>query len=177
MNPPLRKGHLALRAAAAALGAAAALVLLVGSGAVAGGPPHYAAAGVSAAPTGELAVSPATRPFLSAPSLRPGGAAVAGTFTVRNQTGSTLSVSFRARPDSTLVDGLLRVRVRSAGRTLAATTLQGLRRGTAPLRMAPGATRRVTVSVSLAADAALEQAGGAVAVLLAPRSAPLGGGA
>jgi hypothetical protein len=127
------------------------------------------------APGGELEqVAPAAGPLLDA-TLRPGGARTSGTFAIRNQTGTTLGVSLRARPDSTALDGLLRVRLAFEGRTLASTTLQGLRAGSDTVRIPSGATRMLRLEAWLPRDPAGDSAGVPVDVSLVPATTPIGG--
>ena len=80
------------------------------------------------------------RPFLARRALTPGGPPAAASFTVRNQTGKTLAVGFRADAAARELDGLLRIRLRAGDATLADTTLQGLRHGSA--HRAPALRRR-----------------------------------
>lgn len=98
-------------------------------------------------PTGELEVRPGT-PFLEDTDLRPRAAAGApkGAFTLRNQTPVALGVRFRARPSIPDLDGLLRVRIGAAGRTLYTGSLGDLRRWTArSLALRSGQRARVEV--------------------------------
>jgi len=118
--------------------------------------------------SGELEVTPAPgRPFLAARSLRPGGPAAAGKVTVRNQTGTTLAVGFRAHAAARDLDGLLRIRVLAGDRTLADATLQGLRDGTASIAMRPGASLAVSVQAWIP-DGTTDYEGRDVAVELTP---------
>jgi hypothetical protein len=97
--------------------------------------------------SGELAVDPAfPRPVLEAAGLRPDGPHAAASFDLRNQTGKTLGVAFRAKSGASGLDGLLRVRLRSAGKTIADATLQGLRAGSdVPVELASGAGAEIRV--------------------------------
>jgi hypothetical protein len=94
--------------------------------------------------SGELAVTPpAPLPVLVADRLRPGSPRATGRFEVQNQTGKTIGLGFRARPSSTALNGLVRVRLSAAGRLLADTTLQGALRTDGALRLPPGGTRQI----------------------------------
>ena len=96
--------------------------------------------------TGEIAVTPAPgRPFLAARALTPDGPPASARFEVRNQTGETLAVGFRADAGARQLDGLLRIRLRAGDTTLANTTLQGLRNGSATVRLRSGAARSITL--------------------------------
>ena len=96
--------------------------------------------------TGELEVEPAfPRPVLKA-DMRPGERHATATFGVRNQTGETLSVGFRAKAGASHLDGLLRVRLRSSETTIADTTLQGLRDGSdVPVALLSGAKAKIRI--------------------------------
>ena len=120
--------------------------------------------------TGELEVTPAPpRPVLAARALTPGGRPAAASFTVRNQTGTTLAVGFRAHGGIRDLDGLLRVRLTAAGRTLANTTLQGLRDGSvSDVALPSGAVSRVEVEAWLPGGISEGYEGRHVAVALTP---------
>lgn len=104
--------------------------------------------------SGELAVTPAfPRPVLVADGLRPGGPRSSETFSLGNQTSATLGIDFRAEAVATGLDGLLQVRLSSAGAILADSTLQGLRSGSAtPLELAPGNSAEVRVETWIPAS-------------------------
>ena len=122
---------------------------------------------------GAVALSPAApRPLLLSGPLRPGDGA-SGSVVVRNQTGATLAVRLRAHPDSTALDGLARVRLQTAGETLFDGTLQALREGTpVPLRLGPGAERRLRVTATLPAAVETGYEGRRVDVNLEPSEEP-----
>lgn len=121
---------------------------------------------------GAVALSPAARPLLRSGPLRPGDGA-GGSVVVRNQTGTTLAVRLRAHPDSTALDGLARVRLQTAGETLFDGTLQALRQGTSvPLRLAPGAARRLRITATLPAEVETGYEGRRVDVNLEPSEEP-----
>jgi hypothetical protein len=84
---------------------------------------------LSSGPTGELQVVP-SGPFLRAREMRPGSPAAVGTITVRNQTGSTVSISVLALPDRPDLDPLLKVRITSGSQTVFRGTLGDLAAGT-----------------------------------------------
>lgn len=81
------------------------------------GPPLGADIVFSAAPTGELEVSPVGQ-FLAGTGLRPLGPGVAGTLSVTNQTGRTLDVRLRAQADVPDLDAILQVEISSKGQVL-----------------------------------------------------------
>jgi hypothetical protein len=141
----IASSHL-IRAAGLLLGAGIAIALLVAARPASELTSAPASVRISVPATGELEASPmAPQPALATQAIRPGEPAGTGSFTVRNQTGTDLQVAFAADGGSTELDGLLRVRL-SAGRTLADTTLQGIRKGTAtPLTLPSGAQREVRV--------------------------------
>jgi hypothetical protein len=82
-----------------------------------------------AAPTGELAVTPAGG-FLQATALGPGDAA-SGRLGITNLTGKELSIDVRALPESRDLDSLLRVSIEREGERVFDGTLGRLRRGAA----------------------------------------------
>jgi hypothetical protein len=133
------------RVAGVLLGAGAAVALLIAAKPSASFARLPASAGFTIPVSGELAVTPAPgRPFLLARALTPGSAPATARFTVRNQTGSTLEIGFRADAGAHELDGLLRIRLRAGDRVLANTTLQGLRHGSAAtVRLRPGAARAI----------------------------------
>lgn len=156
--------------AGALLGAGAALVLLVGARPSSSFTTLPASVRVSVPLTGELEVQPAApRPVLAVPALLPGARPATATVTLRNQTGRTLAVDLRARAAARDLDGLLRVRLRTGGRTLADTTLQGLRHGTGfVLRLPSGARRTVRLQAWIPAAITDGFQGRSVAVTLVP---------
>ena len=136
----------AVRVAGALLGAGVALALLLAARPSASFARLPASVGFTIPATGELAVTPAAgRPFLLARALTPDGPPARARFEVRNQTGETLAVGFRAGAGARQLDGLLRIRLRAGGKTLANTTLQGLRHGSATVRLRSGAARSITL--------------------------------
>jgi hypothetical protein len=138
--------HAAARLAGALLGAGVALALLLAARPSASFARLPASAAFTIPATGELAVAPAPgRPFLVARALTPDGPPASARFEVRNQTGETLAVGFRAEAGARQLDGLLRIRLRAGDATLANTTLQGLRNGSAAVLLRPGAARSITL--------------------------------
>jgi hypothetical protein len=96
--------------------------------------------------SGELAVTPASpRPVLVADRLGAGSPRASGRFEIRNQTGRTIGLSFRARRSSAALDGLVRVRLAAAGRPLADTTLRRILRTGPALRLPPGGARQIEI--------------------------------
>jgi hypothetical protein len=161
------------RAAGLAVGVGAATAVLVAASPSSDFSRLPATVRVSVAPSGELeAVPSAPRKVLATRSLSPEGGTVAGAFSLRNQSGAGLAVRLRARAASRELDGLLRVRVRSGRKTLASTTLQGLRAGTTtPLHIAPGAERPIRVEAWIPPGTEGYE-GRQVSVSLAPVSKP-----
>jgi hypothetical protein len=105
---------------------------------------------VDAVQTGEIGVSP-LRPFVNAASLLPGSHAD-GNAALRNQTGVPMRVRVRALPSIRDLDSLLQVRIESGSQNLFTGSLGELRRNdSAPIALAPGASRRLNVRVSLPA--------------------------
>jgi hypothetical protein len=167
----------AARVAGAVIGMSAAALIVVSARPAANLDGMTAAVRFSVPLSGELAVRPAApREVLVARSLRPGGPRPSGGFEVRNQTGDTLALGFRAHPSSTALDGLLRLRLRVAGHQRTTATLQGMRRGSAPvLRLPPAAARHVEVQAWIPRDAGDGYEGQRLAVSLIPTIAPRGG--
>ena len=163
------------RVAGVLLGAGVAVSLLVAARPSASFSRLPASASFSVSPTGELEVTPAPpRPLLRAKSLSAGGPRAGASFRVRNQTGTTLGVGFRARAPTHQLDGLLRIRMRAGSSTLADTTLQGLRHGSAGrLRLRSGAARTVSFEAWIP-DATNDYEGRSVAVELTPTPRPEG---
>ena len=136
----------AMRVAGVLLGAGIALALLLAARPSASFARLPASVAFTIPATGELAVTPAPgRPFLRARALTPDGPPASARFAIRNQTGETLVVGFRAAAGARQLDGLLRIRLRAGARTLANTTLQGLRNGSATARLRPGAARSIVL--------------------------------
>ena len=166
-----------MRAAGALVGLALAVTLLLVSRPGAAGAGAPAAVSFAIAPAGELEVTPPPpRPLLGAPALRPGGPRARGVFTIRNQTGEDLAVALRAEVDSTALNGLLEVRVRSDGRPLAESTLEGLRVRPIRLQLASGQRDRLDLEAWLPSQVLEGYEGALVDVVLTPRLRVLRGG-
>jgi hypothetical protein len=166
----------AVRTAGAILGLGLALVLIVVSRPGAAGSPLPATVRISVAPAGELEVNPtAPSAALVADSLLPGGRPAAGGFRIRNQTGSRLRISFRAKPDSTALDGLVRIRIRVGGRLLADTTLQGVELHPASLVLASGTGAKLVLEAWMSKDVLSGYEGRLVHVSLVPEVHSVGG--
>jgi hypothetical protein len=141
------------RTAGAILGVGLALTLILASRPGASASPLPATLRVSIMPAGELEVTPASpEPVLVADSLLPGDGPTDGEFQVRNQTGSTLAIGLRSSADSTALDGLARIRLTDGGRSLADTTLQGMKLRPAVLRLASGARVRLRLEAWIPRD-------------------------
>jgi hypothetical protein len=123
---------------------------------------------------GAVAAEPAApKPLLVSGPMRPGSHAE-GNFTLSNQTGETLAVRLRAKPNSTALDGTAQVRLRSGGVVLSEGTLQALRQGTAEgVKLPPGGTARVRVSAWIPAEVETGYEGRSVSVALEPEEEPL----
>lgn len=118
---------------------------------------------------GAIAVSPTMPdPVLRAPSMRPGSHS-SGSLEVSNQTGVAIAVGLRAEPSSTALDGLLAVRIESAGEVLFENTLQVLREGSeGSVELAPGESRKLSVSAWIPAEVETGYEGASVDVTLLP---------
>lgn len=166
----------AARAAGASLGIGLALALVLFSLPAATSSSLPATVRVSVAPVGELEATPSPpHPVLLANALRPGVGAAGADFQLRNQTGSDLEVVLRAGADSTALDGLLRVRLSAEGRTLANTTLQGMRRRSPDLRLRSGAVARLRIGAWIPSDVLSGYEGHLVHVSLVPTVRTVGG--
>lgn len=164
------------RAAGALVGVGLLVVLLVASRPGAAASKSPASVRVAVVPAGEFEVTPPPpEPFLTAPSLRPGSAPIAGGFRIRNQTGKDLAVTLKAEANSTALNGLLRVRARIGDRLVADTTLEGLRRRPLRLRLLSGRAARVRLEAWLPTDVLSGYQGALVGVSLLPRARALGG--
>jgi hypothetical protein len=103
--------------------------------------------------TGALEVTPsAPRSVLGSSALTPDGGPTVRTFQIRNQTGRTLHVGFRAKAEARDLDGLLRIRLNAGDRRLSDTTLQGLRQGSQAVRVPSGGTSRIRIEVWIPKD-------------------------
>jgi hypothetical protein len=86
-----------------------------------------------------------------------------------------IALGFRGRRSSTSLDSLVHVRLGVAGRPLADTTLQGLARTTATLRLPSGGTRQIEVRAWMPAHAGDGYEGRQVDVSLVPVIVQSGG--
>jgi hypothetical protein len=164
------------RTAGAALGMGLALALVLVSLPAASSSPLPATVRVTLAPVGELEVTPPPpRPVLLASALRPGTGAASADFQVRNQTGSDLKVVLRTGADSTALDGLLRIRFSQGARTLADTTLQGMRQRPLGLRLRSGERARLRIQVWIPSDVPAGFEGRLVHVSMVPAVSAAGG--
>jgi hypothetical protein len=123
----------------------------------------------SAGQDGAVAVLPAApTPFIESGPMRPGSHA-SGTLTLRNETGKRLAVGLAAQTSSRALDGIARVRIIAAGRTIADSTLQALRDGTeGRVSLDPGAGATVRVIAVIPADVETGYEGRRVSVRLLP---------
>ena len=158
-----------VRTAGALLGLGLALALLLASRPGAASTPAAAWLRVAVAPAGELEVEPARpRPLVDVRTLRPGGPEAAGDFSIRNQTGRALEVALEAEVDSTALNGLLQVSVRSGQRRLAEGTLEDLALRPVRLRLDSGERAALRLRAWLPADLLDGYAGTRVEVTLNP---------
>jgi hypothetical protein len=173
MNPSAQR-NLA-RTAGVLLGLTLAVTLLLVSRPGAAGVGAPAAVSVAVAPAGELeVVPPPPQPALEVRSLRPGGPRASGAFLIRNQTGEDLDVTLRADVNSTALNGLLEVRVRSGGRLLSESTLESLRVRPLQLRLASGQRTRLSLEAWLPEQVLSGYEGALVDITLTPQLRPLG---
>lgn len=134
------------------LGAVACTVLLVAprisrpAGAVS------AALTLTAAPTGEIGVTPVGT-VLAQGALAPGAPPARGAMVVRNQTGVPLALTLRAKPASGDLDDVVRLRITGGAATLFDGSLARLRAGTRPVLLPPGAGRRLRLTATLRSGA------------------------
>jgi hypothetical protein len=149
------------------IGAGLAVLLLVAARPASAPRAYPAEVEVTATATGEVETAPAAPDTLIRSSLLPGGSD-SSALELRNQTGSDLSVSLAASADSTELDGTLGVRLSAGDRVLADSTLQALRRGSLPVRLAPGEATQVRISLTLP-ESATDYEGRQVAIELTPQ--------
>jgi hypothetical protein len=158
------------RIAAAAVGFALVGVLIVTARPAGGhGGVLPASLRFAASQDGAVAIAPAApKPMLLSGPLRPGSHAE-GRMWLRNQTGVSLAVGLRAKPSSSALDGIARVRITAGGEVIADTTLQALRQGTAGrVRLAAGAAALVRVRAWIPAEIETGYEGADVSVALSP---------
>jgi hypothetical protein len=166
------------RAAGAAVGIAVAVALLVASQPSATIRALPASVDFTLSPPGTLAANPAPpAPLLRATRLEPGTRRTTASFRLQNQSGTTLRVGVRAKPDARSLDGIVRVRIGSGRRLLADTTLQGLRQGTpATVLMRSGASRHFDLEAWIPATVTDGYQGRIVQVALVVTAPRAGGG-
>ncbi len=125
--------------------------------------------------SGELAVSPAGKPFLREGHLLP-GEEVRGAFEIRSQTPKPMLVSVRASARTPDLARVLGVEVRAGDRVIYRGHLHGLRRSaTDEQPLDPGAARRLSVRVWLPAGSAKRAGNREAETTLELLSAPVGG--
>jgi hypothetical protein len=123
-----------LRTAGIATGLALAALMVLAFRVPASGQSLGAGVRMVAVAPGELHV-PTTGAFLKAGGLEPGGTPARAALAVRNVTRGSVDVRLRARTENHDLDGSLHVQLRAGGRTLASTTLAGLRRWSRAVRL------------------------------------------
>ena len=133
-----------------------------------------AALTLTAAPTGEIGVTPIGA-VLTKAALAPSGRPARGSMVVRNQTGVPLAVTLRAKPVSGDLDDVARLRIRTADATIFDGSIAQLRGGTRPLTLQPGAGRRLRLTATLRGTRPDGYEGRTDEVALELMSAPAGG--
>jgi hypothetical protein len=138
-----------LRRAAFASGLVAAVTLVALGRIPAGSGPLVLNVDVTTAPTGELAVEPAGR-VAAVTGLAPGGGALRGRVTLRNQTDAPLAVRVRARPSISDADISMQVTLSGSAGELYSGPAAGLRRfSRRALSLEPRGSAVVDVAASL----------------------------
>ena len=115
-----------IRTAGIATGLALAALMVLAFRVPASGQSLGAGVRMTAVAPGEVHV-PRTGAFLKAGGLEPGGKSVRATLPVTNVTRGPVDVRLRARMGNHDLDRAVHVQLRAGGRTLASTTLAGLR--------------------------------------------------
>jgi hypothetical protein len=133
-----------IRTAGIATGLALAALMVLAFRVPASGQSLGAGVRMAAVAPGEVHV-PTSGAFLKAGRLEPGGRSARATLPVRNVTRGAVDVRLRARAASHDLDRALHVQLRAGGRTLASTTLAGLRQWTKSLRLKKAEERVVRV--------------------------------
>ena len=123
-----------IRTAGIATGLALAALMVLAFRVPASGQELGAGVRMAAVAPGEVHV-PQKGAFLKVTGLEPGAKSARGSFPVRNVTRGPVDVRLRARMDNHDLDSAVHVKVRAGGRTLASTTLAGLRNWTRSLRL------------------------------------------
>jgi hypothetical protein len=151
-----------IRTAGIATGLALAALMVLASRVHASGQSLGAGVRMAAVAPGEVHV-PNTGAFLKVGGLEPGGTSAWAALPVRNVTRGPVDVRLRARMANHDLDRAVHVQLRAGGRTLASTTLAGLRRWTGPLRLKKAGERVVRVRAWIP-EGASDTAGRRVAV-------------
>jgi hypothetical protein len=133
-----------IRTAGIATGLALAALMVLAFRVPASGQSLGAGVRMAAVAPGEGHV-PTTGAFLKAGRLEPGGKSARATLRLRNVTRGAVDVRLRARVANHDLDRALHVQLRAGGRTLASTTLAGLREWTKSLRLKKAEERVVRV--------------------------------
>jgi hypothetical protein len=133
-----------IRTAGIATGLALAALMVLAFRVPASGQSLGAGVRMAAVAPGEVHV-PTTGAFLKAGRLEPGGKSARATLRLRNVTRGAVDVRLRARVANHDLDRALHVQLRAGGRTLASTTLAGLREWTKSLRLKKAEERVVRV--------------------------------
>ena len=133
-----------IRTAGIATGLALAALMVLAFRVPASGQSLGAGVRMAAVAPGEVHV-PRTDAFLKAAGLEPGGKSVRAVLPVRNVTRGPVDVRLRARMGNHDLDRAVHVQLRAGGRTLASTTLAGLRDWTSSLRLNKAEERVVRV--------------------------------
>jgi hypothetical protein len=133
-----------IRTAGIATGLALAALMVLAFRVPASGQSLGAGVRMAAVAPGEVHV-PTTGAFLKAGQLEPGGKSARATLRLRNVTRGAVDVRLRARVANHDLDRALHVQLRAGGRTLASTTLAGLREWTKSLRLKKAEERVVRV--------------------------------
>jgi hypothetical protein len=140
----MRSAIAPIRTAGIATGLALAALMVLAFRVPASGQSLGAGVRMAAVAPGEVHV-PTTGAFLKAGRLEPGGKSARATLRLRNVTRGAVDVRLRARVANHDLDRALHVQLRAGGRTLASTTLAGLREWTKSLRLKKAEERVVRV--------------------------------
>jgi len=133
-----------IRTAGIATGLALAALMVLAFRVPASGQSLGAGVRMAAVAPGEVHV-PTTGAFLRAGGLEPGGRSARATLPVTNVTRGPVNVRLRARMRNHDLDRAVHVQLRAGRRTLASTTLAGLRRWTRSLHLNQSEERVVRV--------------------------------
>jgi hypothetical protein len=133
-----------IRTAGIATGLALAALMVLAFRVPASGQSLGAGVRMAAVAPGEVHV-PTTGAFLKVDGLEPGGRFARATLPVTNVTRGPVDLRLRARMANHDLDRALHVQLRAGSRTLASTTLGGLRQWTSSLRLDRAEERVVRV--------------------------------